>query len=93
MAYKLTLTLSERMAIDWIGDRYTNGDELFSLLQFCEGTSPEDADWDDERDLTFDVPEHVAWAIRDNAEREDGTWPCFSPDLASKLQAFCDAIV
>lgn len=93
MAYKLTLTLDERKAIDWVGDRYSNGDELYSLLQSCEGKAPEDADWGDEGDVTFDVPEHVAWAIRDNAESEDGTWPCFAPALASKLQAFCDAIV
>lgn len=90
--YHLTLTLAERKAIDWIGHRYSNGDELFKLLWGCENHQP-DEDWDFDGDITFDVPQHVAWEIRDNAESEDGFWPCFAPDLAEKMQAFCDSIV
>lgn len=93
MAYKLLLTHAERMAIDWVGHRYTNGNELYRLLWAPCEQAPADADWDDERDITFHVPENVAWQVRDNAEQEDGYWPCFAPSLASKMQRFVDAIV
>lgn len=90
--YTLTLTLAERKAIDWVGHRYTNGDDLFHLLWGCENNNP-DADWDYDGPITFNVPEHVAWQINENAQSEDGFWPCFASELAQKMQAFCDAIV
>lgn len=93
--YHLTLTQAERKAIDWIGYRYTNGRNLFVHL-WANSTVESDwdsPDWDDTRDLTFSIPEHVAWQIREDAEQEDGYWPCFSPELASKMQAFIDSIV
>jgi hypothetical protein len=94
--YELTLTLSERKAIDWVGNRYSNGADLFSALQDCSSSSAhgEDEDaWDTDGDITFHVPEHVAWKITENAANEDGYWPCFSPELAEKMQRFVDAIV
>lgn len=91
--YRLTLTQSERQAMDWVDRRYSNGDELFTLL-WCESELDcEEFDWDSEHDLTFIVPEHVAWQIRENAEQEDGFWPCFAPEFADKMQAFVDSIV
>ncbi len=101
MAYTLTLTAADRKAIDWIGARYTNGNDLYKLLwkesEQHQGAwanyDSEDRDWDAPTDITFKVPEYAAWQIRDNAECEDGSWPCFSPELAAKMQAFVDSIV
>jgi hypothetical protein len=103
MPYTLTLTKSERDAIDWISDRYSNGYALYRLLWL---DTPEDCitinqphawdespGWDSDCDIKFRVPEHVAWQIKDNAESEDGHWPCFSPELASKMQTFIDGII
>jgi hypothetical protein len=69
--YSLTLTADERAAIDWVGYRYSNGDELYNLLWGASKQSPDDADWDDPRDITFSIPESVAWAIAENADNED----------------------
>lgn len=54
--YTLTLTKGEREAIDWVGDCYSNGIDLFLLLDVPEN-GPE---WDEPGDITFQVPEHVA---------------------------------
>jgi len=89
--YKLTLTRAERKAIDWIAHRYSNGDELAYLLYVeCDCGFIE---WWDDHDMTFNIPEWVAWKIRENAEQEDGFWPCFAHELAHKMQAFIDKIV
>jgi hypothetical protein len=90
MAYQLTLTASEREAFDWVGDRYATGDEWSRLLSHCMG---EDDEWSQAGDITFDVPEHVAWQLNDLAESEDYLFPCFAPGLAGKLMDFCMAIV
>jgi hypothetical protein len=94
--YELTLTREERKAIDWIGHRYSNGDNLAKLLANLDQTpasgNPDD-DWSCDTDITFHVPEHVAWTIAENAANEDGYWPCFAPELAEKMQRFVDAIV
>lgn len=92
MPYTLTLTKDERKAIDWVGHRYSNGNDLYKLLTDGEMT-PDDRDWSDDGDITFKVPEAVAWEIKENAEAEDGFWPCFSGELASKMQRFIDGIV
>lgn len=92
MAYKLTLTLPERQAISWVGNRYSCGNELYRLLWAESANDRPDADWDDHGPITFDVPESVAWQIKENADGEDGFWPCFAHELAHKMQAFCDSI-
>lgn len=89
--YRLTLTSTERSAFDWVGNRYAAG-EVASLLLRCQ-QEPADVDWDAPQDITFIVPEHIAWAINDLADDEDHAWPCFAPELVSKLEAFCAAIV
>ena len=91
--YTLTLTRSERRAMDWIGARYFHGDELFRLLWARSTCAPEDADWDDPRSITFSVPEHVAWEIRDGSMEDDAPWCCFAPKLREKMEAFVDSIV
>jgi hypothetical protein len=92
MSYQLTLTQSERHAFDWVGDRYCAGDVSRLLLTKCQ-RQPDIAEWDDTEDITFLVPEHVAWQIRDLAEEEEFLWPCFAPELTNKLNEFCFNIV
>lgn len=92
MDYTLTLTQAERKAIDWVGHRYSNGNALYRLLWGKSYARPDMYDWDYDGELTFTIPENVAWEIRDNAEQEDGFWPCFDGDLASKLQYLCDCV-
>lgn len=92
MSYQLTLTQSERSAFDWVGNRYCGGDVSRLLLTRCQ-RSPEIAEWDQPGEITFVVPEHIAWEIRDLAEEEDILWPCFAPALTAKLNEFCFRIV
>ena len=91
--YHLTLTAGERKAIDWIGNRYDHGDDLYKLLWTKCGTDPVDADWDHDGPITFAIPEYVAWEIGDMGERNNYLWDCFAPELASKLTDFCLKIV
>lgn len=98
MSYKLILTREERKAIDWIGDRYSNGDAFYKLLMNSDVKwlkSPEDPDlsWDDDTDITFIVPEVLAWQIADKLAEDDSFCPCFSDELKQKLQVFLDSIV
>ncbi|CAK9251252.1 unnamed protein product [Sphagnum jensenii] len=92
MAYSLTLSKSERDAIDWVGFRYNHGDPFYKLLCKCTA-SPEDADWDDVRDITYDMPEHIAWEIRELFEEDNFEFACFAPEFVSKLMQFVDRIV
>jgi hypothetical protein len=87
--YQLTLTKGERDAFDWVGNRYA-AREIARLLLGC---MEEGVEWDNEGEIVFSVPEHVAWEINRLAEEEDYLWPCFAPELSSKLNAFCQAIV
>ncbi len=87
--YTLVLTSDERRAFDWVGDRYNAGQVASMLIDHL----PEDREWADEGDITFDLPEHVAWEIQRLAEEEDLLWPCFSPELRSKLNDFLGQIV
>ena len=100
--YKLTLTKSERDAIDWIGNRYSTGDDFYKLLSNCKQfiIDPETGapdydfdDWDCKWDITFEVPEHIAWSIRELFEDEDMLFPCFAPEFVEKLVKFYDEIV
>ena len=58
--YKLTLTKSERAAIDWVAYRYFHGDELSDILMQCiEGMDDVvDNEWNLDGDITFNIPEH-----------------------------------
>lgn len=87
--YTLTLTLAERKAIDWIGHRYRHGTELYRLLWAQSEQEGED-DWDADADITFHVPESVAWTV---AEIIDEGLDCFASDLVVKLWEFRDRIV
>ena len=87
--YTLMLSGPERKAIDWIGHRYAHGDRLRSLLLDCEYAP--DADWDSGADLTFAVPEHVAWQISDIIDRDQ--LACFAASLKERLWRFQYSIV
>jgi hypothetical protein len=65
--YSLTLTADERRAFDWVGDRYNSG-KVAELLMDC---FPDDREWDDDGAITFQIPEHVAWEIKELAPRFD----------------------
>jgi hypothetical protein len=87
--YTLMLTADERQAFDWVGNRYNSGRVADLLLNLI----PEDREWADDGDITFDIPEHVAWQINELAEAEGHSWACFSPKLAEKLNELCWGIV
>lgn len=93
MSYELTLTYGERQAIDWVGHRDRNGDELYRLLWLnSEIISPADEfrTWDDKRDIVVKVPEAVAWTV---AEIINEGLPHFSSDFRSKLLQWRGRIV
>lgn len=84
--------------MDWVGNRYGHGDELYRLLLNCDVISSKPGDWTSELwtsnyDLTFFIPENVAWSIQRIAEEGGYHWDCLSPDFASKLTSFCQSIV
>lgn len=89
--YKLTLTHSERQAIDWVGYRYWHGDDFYKLLWSECKQEPNDVDWDSHFPITFLIPEHIAWTIRDNLLEDN--LACFAPSLVEKLHNFLDKIV
>jgi hypothetical protein len=85
--YRLTLTRDERSAIDWIGDRYWNGDTLSDLLwSDYEG----DVEWDDDKDITFSVPWDKAQEIAEYVE--DEFIPCFDDELTKKINMFAAVV-
>lgn len=95
--YELTLTYSERMALDWVGYRYSHGDDLRHALEDCQW-NPEPLDdyadvWELRQDVEFTIPEPVAWEIQKIAEDCEYQWDCFDSELASKLTRFCAEIV
>jgi hypothetical protein len=85
MIYKLTLTYDERMAIDWVGHRYSHGDDLAKLLDDSND------EWTERKDIEFTVPEHIAWDIQAICEEDNLT--CFSDEFKLKLIRFCEGIV
>jgi hypothetical protein len=64
------LTAAERWAFDWVADRY-NSSKVAELLMDC---IPDDREWGDDGDMTFSIPEHVAWQIDQLAEEEGYSW-------------------
>ena len=78
--YNLTLTSSERKAFDFNGYRYFWGDDAQSILIECMG--PDD-EWDNDDDITFIIPEHMAWELNEHWDRED--FGCVSDNLIGKI--------
>lgn len=86
--YQLILTLAERQAIDWVGNRYAHGHDLYRLL-WVESNPAPDVDWDSDCEITFAIPEHVAWQIAEMGAECNYLWDCFSEELSAKLTDFC----
>lgn len=88
--YKLTLTAAERKAIDWIGDRYSNGYDLRKvLIGSAWGDDKEEVCWSTDCDITFYLSRAEARAIAANAAAEEGRFPCFADPLKAKLERVC----
>ena len=91
--YELVLTSADRQAIDWIGDRYSHGYDLFKLLWNVDTIStPDDVDWESNETIIFSLPKHIVQKILRNAEEEDVPWSCFSDELANKLNDLIERI-
>ncbi len=102
--YKLTLTLAEKKAIDWVGDRDWNGTALKNCL-WSEGVewhyvgklngTEDDWDfiWQHMSENTFHIPEHIGWHILSEYIESGETIPHFVPELKAKIQTLLDSIV
>lgn len=92
--YELTLTSSERQAIDFVGDRYPEGDDLFKLLWHKSNCLP-GVEWESKDDIAFTIPEHIAWQIKDTLEHADSNYGAalFASEFREKLMKFCERIV
>jgi len=100
--YKLTLTLDERKAIEFLGRAYATGSEFMYKLIPC---IPEKEYFDDgfewcaevawymEGDITFKIPENHAWSIQELFAEENNLFPMFCDSFKSKLMRFSDSIV
>lgn len=86
--YRLTLSREERKAIEWVGNRYWNGDDFRRILWNAKNDGGE---WDSDENITFFLEEFEAWQIKDHYE-QDGL-PCFSVELELKIVEFIDGIV
>lgn len=90
MSYTLELNDSEISAINWVGHRYWNGDELMARLTI---------DWDSpkivsgEKTYTCTITESAAWELQTLWEEEEHLIPCFSQDLCEKILRFLNSIV
>ncbi len=91
--YKLTLTKEERKAIDWVGHRDWNGESLYVSLWVESESFPNDIDWDENGDITFTIPESVAWDICENWKSSDRQIPHFSEGLKGKVLSLIKQII
>jgi hypothetical protein len=90
LMYKLLLTKEERKAINWIGDRYRHGNDLYDLLMSEDVSMSADCSWDDDCTLLFKIPEHIAWNI---CEIINEGLDCFNDSLCAKLHVFNGKVV
>jgi len=87
--YRLTLTQADRKAFTWVGDRYYSG----NIMTLLAGLMEDGVMWSDREDITFLIPESIAWEIADLARKDQNLWPCFNPILGGKLNDFIDSII
>ena len=79
--YKLLLTMSDISFLEWARDKYCVGDILPLIW-----------DWRREKtngDFIFQIPEHIAWEVRELIEEDtedlEGIVPCAGKELSDKL--------
>jgi hypothetical protein len=89
--YSITLSFSERAAIDWIGGRYSHGDDLSKLLYHQGHQTPEEAEWGFHEDITFHLTENQAWGIQEIVEQDN--LACFSDNLKQKFYSLLEKVV
>lgn len=91
--YTLTLNQDDRRAIDWIGDRYSHGNDLKRVLVDEAVTAVPDQVWESDLSITYHLPESKAWQVKEIVE--DGNLDCINPDshLAVQLTRLVMAIV
>lgn len=98
-AYSLTLTAPERRAIDFVGDRYSHGYELYDILmdddceRFNFDKEDEHGEWDDDEDIQFNMEEYLAWDLKDICQEDNYALPLFNETLKAKLIDFCAKII
>lgn len=85
--FKLVLSKSDRDAIDWVGHRYSHGNELSDLLMSGEcavdGDDYENDPWHLPGEMTFEIPDnHMSEYERLITE---DSMACFSGSLKHKL--------
>lgn len=92
--YELNLTSDERKAIDFVGNRYGVGHDLYKLL-CASGVvwEPNDQDWDSTSNIIFRLPERVAWSINEILIAEDFGAALFADEFRAKLMRFSEEIV
>jgi hypothetical protein len=92
--FLLILSPGERMAIDWVGDRYSHGNDLFRLLWAHSTQIPDDVDWDYKGDIRFYIPLDTAKRIHKLLVREDGSiqLDCFNGELSHKIGVLVNSI-
>ena len=87
--YRLTLTQDERKAFTQVGDRYYSG----NIMTLLAGLMEDGVMWSDREDITFLIPESIAWEINELARNDRFLWPCFSTRLVDKMNSFLESIV
>jgi len=98
--YKLTLTKTDREAIDRIGTMYFHGDQLADELLDCDMDVVQDNDddvdadelWNEDGDITFLITERIALNISDGLESEDSFCTSLPGELVQKFRDFCVSI-
>ena len=90
--YRLTLSLSDRRAIDFVGGRYSCGDELWALLHESGVVCFADNEWNEEGDFIYNLPEWAAWNLcdlmREDTEDMETNHPLLGGEVWDKLVDF-----
>jgi len=87
MSYEITLTREERKAMEWVGNRYRHGYGWASIIG--EGTE----EWDCDDEITFKIPEHKAWEMKEHYDECNGFLACFDSTLTRKFDYLMDSII
>lgn len=86
--YNVTLTLSERKALDAVEHSYCTGSIkgiLLSCAQYEDNTFDTDLWYDENIEVTFYLPNYAAFAIIGLCKLEDFLYPLWSKELAQKF--------